>query len=425
MTNNFRAVSLSHTNPPLHVREAFALNQDQLKNFSGIVKDKFQPSDLLVISTCNRTELYYVSDTNIDLELIKALSAEKGFIDYSLYAPFFVSHSGIDAVERLFEVSSGLQSKVVGDLQIPNQIKQSYQLAADMDLAGPFLHRLMHTIFFTNKRIAQETSFRDGAASVTYVAVTLAEELIIPLKNPKVLVLGLGEIGVDVVKYLSDREFKNVTLVTRTLAKAQDLANIHGFEAMDIIDLKKAVATADVVISSIRMDDPLITKSLLNGTMAMGFKYLIDLAVPRSVENNVEEIPGVLLYNIDTLQAKADEALSQRMLAIPDVKAIIADALEGFNDWSKEVMVSPTINKLKLALDQIRKEEMARFNKNLSQQEADKIEKITSNIIQKILKQPVIQLKAACKRGEAEGMIEAINELFDLEKYGNSQNIEA
>lgn len=416
MTSQFRAISLSHSNTPLHVRESFVLNQEQQKAFSLKVKDLFRITDLLVVSTCNRTEIYYSAEQDLSIELIKALTAEKGLFDHSLYAPFFQIHNANEAVKRLFEVASGLHSKVVGDLQIPNQVKQAYQTSADLDMAGPFLHRLMHTIFYTSKRIAQETSFRDGAASVTYVAVNLAQELSIAIARPKILVLGLGEIGTDICKYLADMNMGDVTLMTRTFSKAQNLANLHGFTYSNLDNLSTEIAKADVVISSIRVDNALITKDLINENPPLSFKYLIDLSVPRSVDDNVEQIAGVLVYNIDTLQAKADEALTKRLEAVPFVQQIINESVEGFEDWSKEVMVSPTINKLKNALEVIRKEEMGRYLKNLSPEESEKIDKITQNIIQKILKQPVLQLKAACKRGDADNMIEAINDLFDLEK---------
>ncbi|MES2794406.1 MAG: glutamyl-tRNA reductase [Bacteroidota bacterium] len=416
MTSQFWAISLSHSNTPLHVRETFALNQEQQEVFSIKIRDLFQVANLLIVSTCNRTEIYYGSEKDLSIELIKALTTEKGLLDYSLYLPFFQIHSGIDAVKRLFEVASGLHSKVVGDLQIPNQVKQSYQSSADLDMAGPFMHRLMHTIFYTNKRIAQETSFRDGAASVTYVAVSLAEELTASIKNPKILILGLGEIGTDVCKYLSENKFGDVTVMNRTLSKAESYAITYGFKASTIDNLEDEVSKADLVISSIRAENPLITKTLILKNPPLSYKYLIDLSVPRSVEDNLEQISGILVYNIDTLQAKADSALAKRMEAVPEVQNIINESIESFEDWSKEVMVSPTIQKLKNALENIRKEEMGRYLKNLSPDESEKVEKITQSIIQKILKQPVIQLKAACKRGEADSMIEAINELFDLEK---------
>jgi glutamyl-tRNA reductase len=407
---------MSHSTAPLHVREMFSLDDAQLRAFALRVKDLLGLTELFVVSTCNRTEIYYTSTTDLSIELLKILSSEKGLMDHSLYIPFFEQFEGKNAVKRLFEVSAGLHSKVVGDLQIPNQIKQSYQAIADVDMAGPFMHRLLHSVFFTNKRIAQETSFRDGAASVTYISVSLATELLANKPNAKIVVLGLGEIGTDVCKYLQDSDFTNITVINRTLSKAEKIAEDYGFRVANIDALSTEIQDADFIISSARCETPLITKEQLRITPLLGFKYLIDLSVPRSVEEDIETVPGVILYNIDTLQAKADQALADRLAAIPSVNAIIAETVESFSDWSKDAMVSPTIHKLKNSLEQIRKEELARYLKNLSEAEAEKVDKITQSIIQKIIKMPVVQLKAACRRGEAENMIEAINELFDLEK---------
>jgi glutamyl-tRNA reductase len=415
---------MSHSTAPLHVREMFSLDDPQLRAFAMRCKDILGLSELFVVSTCNRTEIYYLSEQDFSIDLLKVLSAEKGLLDHSLYIPFFEQFEGKNAVKRLFEVSAGLHSKVVGDLQIPNQIKQSYQAIADVDLAGPFMHRLLHSVFFTNKRIAQETSFRDGAASVTYISVSLAQELLANKPNAKIIVLGLGEIGIDICKYLKDSEFTNITLINRTLAKAERIAQENGFKVASIENLETEISTADFVISSARSESPLITKHQLIKAPKLGFKYLIDLSVPRSIEDDIETVPGVILYNIDTLQAKADQAMADRLAAIPAVNSIIAETVESFADWSKDAMVSPTILKLKNSLEQIRKEELARYLKNLSEVEAEKVDKITQSIIQKIIKMPVLQLKAACRRGEAENMIEAINELFDLEKVKDSLNAE-
>ena len=147
---------------------------------------------------------------------------------------------------------------------------------------------------------------------------------------------------------------------------------------------------------------------------------MIDLSVPNSIATDIEEVTGVVAYDLDTIQRRANEALQRRMEAIPQVLSIISDAIGEFNNWSQEMIVSPTIQKLKGALEQIRKEEMARFVKDLSAEEAEKMEKITASMMQKIIKLPVIQLKAACKRGEAETflwlLIDVLNDLFNLEK---------
>jgi glutamyl-tRNA reductase len=147
----------------------------------------------------------------------------------------------------------------------------------------------------------------------------------------------------------------------------------------------------------------------------LSYKFFIDLSVPRSIEPEVENIPGVLVYNIDTIQNKATAALEQRLASVPKVKQIITESIEQFQDWTKEMVVSPTIHKLKNALENIRQEELARNLKKLTPEENKLIDDVTRNIMQKIIKLPVLQLKAACKRGEAETLIDVLNDLFNLE----------
>lgn len=417
MQNTFKAFSLSHKSAPLAVREQVALTENEVKDFSIKIKDLFGIKECLVVSTCNRTEIYYASEGDFTSHLIKTLLAQKGIIDTDSYFVHFQQFNvQEEAVKHLFRVATGLDSKVVGDLQIPNQIKQSYQIAADLNMAGPFLHRLMHTIFFSNKRVAQETSFRDGAASTSYAAVALTEGLTQNINNPKVLILGLGEIGIDVCKNIADKEFAEITVMNRSREKAEKIAAGRNFRVADFSDLTREIKRSDVIISSVMIDKPLITKELIENIGILTYKYFIDLSVPRSVEDSVEDISGALVYNIDSLRERADEALRIRMAAIPQVEQIIEETIVGFNDWSREMVVSPTINKLKNALEQIRKEEIARHLKNLSAEESERIEKITMGIVQKIMKSPVLNLKAACKRGDANQLVEVINELFDLEK---------
>ncbi len=413
MYQQFKSVSISYRTAPLEIREQIALNEEEAKALMLKLKDFFELSDVLVVSTCNRTEIYYASPQDLNIELVKMLLIQKGIADPASFHEYFEHYRlGKAAVRHLFEVATGLHSQVVGDMQIPNQIKQAYQWSADLHMAGPFLHRLMHTTFFANKRVAQETSFRDGAASVSYAAVELVETLAI---EPKILVVGLGEIGADVCKNLVQKGDADITLVNRTRAKADALAANGGFRVADFADLDAELSRADIIITSIQDNQPFFTKKMVKDLNGLTYKYFLDLAVPRSVEPEVEQLPGVMLYNIDTIRSRANAALARRMASVPTVEAIIDESVAEFNDWSKEMVVSPTINKLKSALEQIRQEEMARFTKQLSEEEAAKMDKITSSMMQKIIKLPVLQLKAACKRGEAETLIDVLNDLFNLE----------
>ena len=421
MHHLFKAVSLTHKNSPVSLRERVALNAAETAGLLEKIKAFTTVQDALVLSTCNRTEIYYTHEEDISTDLIKLLGMLKGvdaLLDYDTH--FIRYNQGAAAIRHLFYVAMGLEAQVVGDLQISNQVKRAYQASADTEMAGPFLHRLMHTIFFTNKRVVQETSFRDGAASVSYAATELAYDLASAVVNPKILIVGLGEIGRDVCKNLGDADQKrggqNVTIINRTAEKAEAEALTYGFKTLPFSQISQAVAEADIIISSASAPQPLISADWLRQDAIHGHKYFIDLAVPRSVDTAVEHIPGVLLYNVDDIQNKANDALNKRLAAVPEVQAIIEETLTELKQWAQEMEVSPTIQRLKNALEQIRQEELARYLKDVDGPEKQQIEKITKSMMQKIIKLPVLQLKAACKRGEAETLIDVLNDLFDLEK---------
>jgi glutamyl-tRNA reductase len=217
---------------------------------------------------------------------------------------------------------------------------------------------------------------------------------------------------------MEEKDFAEFTIMNRTIEKAEKIAaGKELFRVAPIADLWKEVAAADIIISSVRTDSPIITQAEIKKLQLLSFKYFIDLSVPRSIEDGIEKINGVLLYNIDTLKERADEALATRLASIPDVRTIIEESIISFNDWSKEMEVSPTIHKLKNALEQIRKEEMNRHMKGLTKEETEKLEKITAGLVQKIIKQPIIHLKAACKRGDSDKMVDVLNDLFNLESF--------
>lgn len=417
MQDFFKAVSLSHNNAPLGIRELVALDEEAIGRLLKYFKEFTEASEVLVLSTCNRTEVYYQSSKDLSQDIIKLIGIERGVQDMSSLAPYFnciTDHQ--EAIRHLFYVSMGLEAQVVGDIQISNQVKRAYQASADMDLAGPFLHRIMHTIFYTNKRVVQETPFRDGAASVSYAATeivsTLAEEII----SPKVLVMGVGEIGADVCRNLAKTPGNQVKITNRTLEKAQELAAECQFEVLPFEQVWEGIAEADVIISSLGSLTPFIQKSQVEQLDIPGIKYFIDLSVPRSIEMEVEQVPGAMVYNIDNIRSKADDALQRRTDAIPHVKQIVEEAIVEFNEWTKEMIVSPTIHKLKNALEQIRQEELARALKSMDEQQTKALDKVTKRMMQKIIKLPVLQLKAACKRGEAETLIDVLNDLFNLEQ---------
>lgn len=415
MQENFRAISLSYKQAPVAVREVIALDEATVKNLLSKIAEVLSLQDTLVLSTCNRTEIYYTSDADLSQDLIGLIGLAKGIGNIVDYKDYFNVHEGPSAVNQLFRVSMGLEAQVVGDMQISNQVKRAYQWSADAGLTGPFLHRLMHTIFFSSKRVAQETAFRDGAASVSYAAAELVNSLAENIAGAKVLVLGLGEIGREVAKHMAGSAL-SVSICNRTLEKAETLGAELALPVIPFEKVEEAIAAHDLIISSVNAESPFITPTLLKGTSIDGYKFLIDLSIPRSVAPEVANIAGVSTFNVDEIHLKASKAVEKRKAAIPLVEQIIAEALAEFDGWARDMEVSPTIKKLKNTLEQIRKEELAKHLKNASAEQEELAEKISKSITQKIMKLPVLQLKAACKRGEAETLIDVLNDLFDLEK---------
>jgi glutamyl-tRNA reductase len=412
MDQQFRVVGISHQDTPIVLREKIAFQEATTKDFFKKLKEVLGVNEALLISTCNRTEVYYSSENNLNDQVIKLICAEKG-IDSAEIFPFVRTSAEQQSAEYLFRVSLGLESKVLGDIQIINQVKRAYQWSSDEGMAGPFLHRLLHTIFFANKRVVQETSFRDGTGSMASVAVSLIETMADLVKNPKILLIGTGEIGQNVLENL-EGAYADITLINRNKERARVLAEANGYRIGDYDKLFAEANDADVIISAVASDSPIISKEHLTNTLTQ--KLFIDLSVPRSISENVEMIPGVMLYNVDQITEKTSSVLKIREEAIASVERLVDESLNEFLNWSQEMMVSPTIKLLKEKLEQIRQEELARYVNKIPKHEFDQMDSMTKKMLQKVIKLPILELKAACKRGDVDNLVDALHDIFNLER---------
>jgi glutamyl-tRNA reductase len=237
MHQEFKVLGISHKTAPLHIRELTVLSVEEIQQLLGRIRELFHLRDVLVLSTCNRSEIYYASDKDLSPELIQLLSQQKGNLKINAFRKHFINITDHQlAIEHLFRVAAGLDSQIVGDMQITNQVKTAYQLSADMDMAGPFLHRLLHTAFFTNKKIVQETGFRDGAASVSYATMELISELTITQQDPVVILVGLGDVGSDLCMNIADnKNFQHyrVLLATAVITKQKIWGNAVALKLSD------------------------------------------------------------------------------------------------------------------------------------------------------------------------------------------------
>ncbi len=427
MSNFFKAILLSYNTAPVEIREIFALSKEESRVLLNSIKENTDIQEALIISTCNRTELYYSSTNDVSDPLLKLLCALKDCCQDIAKENFEILNEQEETIRHLFKVAAGLDAKVVGDMQIAGQVKAAYELSVEMEMAASFLHRLMHTVFFTNKRIVKETFFRSGIASVSFATSEWIEELIEDKKEVHVLVIGIGKMGKDVCKTLVELGFSNITIVNRTISKSEELAaelsqkcKINTGTLENIYD---HIQQADVIVSAAETEEPIIRMEGLKGINYMKHKFFMDLSMPRNIEKEIEELPGIVLYNIDDIELKTSEAVQLRKASIPQVKIIIEESTMEFSDWCSNRKVSPVIQKMRETFEQIREEEIERYKRKMSLEAQEMVEILTKSIIQKIIKNPVLQLKAACVRGESEDMIKMLNEVFDLNKPVKSRKI--
>lgn len=412
----FRALSLSFKQAPLAVREQLSLDKVAVRQLLRTLHRELQLTDLLVLSTCQRTEVYYAAEHDRSREIIHALGSLKNcVIGPDWYAYFEVLPEA--AARHLFNVALGLETRVLGDLQVISQVKQAYQWAVAAEAAGPFLHRLMHAVFAAHKRVQTETPFRSGATSAGYAAFEMVLELTAHLPRPRMLVVGMGTVGADICRHLAARPaFGEVAVCNRTRHKAARLAVEFGLRLVEFENLTAALRAADVVVSAISCPQAFFTRQLVAEALGPSGKIFVDLSMPRSVAAEVAQLPGVTLYNIDAIASKASAALQQRMAAVPQVLAIIDQSLAGLQAWSQVTRISPLINHLKANLENLRQQELQRYGKHLTPTETALLDATTHSLMQKVLKQQVLRLKAASQCDNAGPLLAQWTEFFAFEK---------
>lgn len=408
--NLLKAISLNYLEAPVEIREKLTFDEGQTKALLIHLKDVIGIEEALVLSTCNRTEIYFNHSASVK-KVFKVVAAFRGLESSKIESYFqFFSESEL-SIRHLFRVAIGLESQILGDLQIINQVKNAYQWCADLDMAGTFLHRLLHTIFFVNKRVVQETDLRSGSASISYATSELVTDLLAD-KNQSITLFGVGEMGLPILKNLIDNGFQNISVCNRSEEKVKPFVEENGVQYIPFENWEDGLSSS-LIISALSGSVLKISEEIIENHKPFGFQYFIDLGVPRSVNPELENKEGIVLFNIDQIQSKVSDAVLQRRNSIPTVEFILNQAIDEFLVWAKEMQVSPIIHLMKNSLEQIRKEEMARFLKKAGGKEAEWADELTKNLMQRIMKTHIVQLKAACKRDDAEKLTEVLEQLFN------------
>jgi glutamyl-tRNA reductase len=323
----FHIAGINYRKSDAAMRGLFAVSQQQYQSVLEMAAQK-NISEVFILSTCNRTEIYGVANTAndlIDLLCGKTAGSKNDFIENAYIK------SGWHAVEHLFNVGAGLDSQILGDYEIVGQVKQAIKFSKQNNCTGPFLERLVNTVLQSSKAVKAETELSGGTVSVSYAAIQYLKENLIDPENKNIVLAGAGKIGSSTCRNLVDYlDAKNITLVNRTDDKAKELAKELGVNFFPYQNTKKLFQNADVIIVATNADAPVLLKDDISSS---GSKILIDLSIPNNIDTAVKDLPGVRLINVDDLSKINDKTLQKRIEEVPKAKQIIVKHIHEFVDW--------------------------------------------------------------------------------------------
>ncbi|MCL9769543.1 glutamyl-tRNA reductase [Flavobacterium sp. HXWNR69] len=403
----FYAVGLSYKKADAEMRGKFSLD-DQAKA-SLLHQAKAEGIDSLVVtSTCNRTEIYGFAQH--PFQLIKLLCENsQGTVEDFQKVAFVYKNS--EAINHMFRVGTGLDSQILGDFEIISQLKNAFVKSKELNLVNAFLERLVNAVIQASKKIKNETEISSGATSVSFASVQYIFKNVEDIAAKNILLFGTGKIGRNTCENLvKHTKHEQITLINRTKEKAEKLAKKLDVIVKDYADLQLELQKADVLVVATGAQNPTVDKTILNLKKPL---LILDLSIPKNVNENVKEIEGVTLVHMDELSQITDETLENRKKHIPAAEAIIEEIKDEFMAWTKQRKFAPTIHALKAKLNTIKEGELNFQRKKLANFDEEQAELITARIIQKITNHFANHLKD--EETMVDESIEWIEKIFQLE----------
>jgi glutamyl-tRNA reductase len=403
----FYAVGLSYKKADAEMRGKFSLDEQSKTNLLHQAKAEGIDS-LIVTSTCNRTEIYGFAQH--PFQLIKLLCENsQGTVEDFQKVAFVYKNS--EAISHMFRVGTGLDSQILGDFEIISQLKNAFVKSKELELANAFLERLVNAVIQASKKIKNETEISSGATSVSFASVQYIFKNIEDIASKNILLFGTGKIGRNTCENLvKHTKHEQITLINRTKEKAEKLAKKLDVIVKDYADLQIELQKADVVVVATGAQNPTVDKAILNLKKPL---LILDLSIPKNVNENVRDIDGVTLVHMDELSQITDETLENRKKHIPAAEAIIEEIKDEFMAWTKQRKFAPTIHALKAKLNTIKEGELNFQRKKLANFDEEQAELITARIIQKITNHFANHLKD--DETMVDESIEWIEKIFQIE----------
>jgi glutamyl-tRNA reductase len=425
---NLSAISINHHSAPVELREALFLSEKEITELVAKIKGNIF-SEGLVISTCNRTEVYgFPSNQKLLIPDIQKILVDHKSIK-TITAENFQTFHSFSAVEHLFRVATGIDSLLIGDNQIFKQVKDSFRLAEDLSFTGVLSKKIFDAAIRTGKRAINETGISEGAVTVSYAAVQLIEKIFSNLNKKSALVIGVGETGEIAARHLIDRGIGKLSITNRTPGRAEKLAESLNSKVISFDNFKNHVHEFDIIISATSAPGLILTKQIIEDAMKRrnyAPLILMDIAVPRDIDPESKKINYVFYHDIDSLNIIVDRNLAKRRDEIPKVEKIIREELNALMNWYNSLEAGPTIKSLRDYFEGIRAEEFEKNKNRFSGVDQEKLDIITKRIINKILHHPTVELKKLSGEGHSDDEIAAkisiLREIFGMDKPDSEED---
>ncbi|MEW5799670.1 MAG: glutamyl-tRNA reductase [Bacteroidota bacterium] len=425
---NLVVVGINHRTAALDVREKLWLSAEEKRHVLRQCKQKFF-SECFVTSTCNRTELYDIIDEQVRPQL-SPTSHYQEIQDYFVGIKNSQSYlkpehlyvfEAVSAVKHLFRVAAGIDSMVVGDIQILGQIKDDFQLAIEEQTAGTMMHKLLQSALHVGKRVRTETVLMEGAVSVSYAAVELANKIFADLSTRKALLIGAGETGELTAKHLTGRGIGELFITNRTRAKAEELATTLEGKVLDFDSFQHIIPTVDIIISSINATEYILTASQIKAALKQRHNtplFIFDIGVPRNIDPAANDLDNVFLNDMDSLSEIVSHNIHKRQSELPKVNEIILEEMKGIHQWYQSLQVGPTIQDLRNYFEHVRQEEVEKHIHRFTGRDRELIELVTKRIVNKLLHHPTVVLRNGHDETESQkkSRLELVRNLFGLHK---------
>ena len=415
-------IGTDHHTTSVALRERLAFSTHQLENFLRPFCDS-QPvagcAEIAVLATCNRVELFAaVADAAVADALIVYWADAVG-VDSAEIAPHLTTHTDAEVAQHLFRVAAGLDSIVIGEPQILGQVTQAFELANRLHCTGPHLRSLFRTAIRVGKRARTETGISRNAASISSVAVKLAQAKLGKLVGKHVALVGAGKMGVLALKALQAHNVAQIDIINRSRSNAVELADQYNGTAHGFENLQSVMQQANVVITATGAPHTIIDRDFMQGVIAQRTTdlVLIDIAVPRDVEPTVDQMAGVHLFDVDSLHGELDDNLKLRQQAIPKIEKIITQELASLEKKRRELTVRPTIHDLRRKAETIRQRELSRMLRYVPDADdvmRQQLEKFSQSLINKLLHEPTLKLREEANRGNGRELEDVTRQLFNL-----------